>query len=232
MARGVKKGAEGKEAKSRKAQPMKSIKESFIKSIKAPLNKTFDDLHDRTGLRRAGMFVAVFAIAFFVCLFAILPLTEGFWGWVGTLHAGAANWVLSAFGFQSSVFGNAITMQVQGESVDFAISHLCAGDIEIALMACLLIASLDVLLVWRLAGILIGAVFLTAMNPLRIAVTLMITQGSGLEAGDFYHGLVFRLFLLVLLIFYYFAWYRAFARRAAPRAIWPGFPIRCPKKRD
>ncbi len=203
----------------------------IVKSIKAYAMKTSGDLQDKRGLKRAGVFVAVFAVAFLVCLLLILPLTEGFWNGLGAAHAGAAHWLLSVFGVQSSVFGNVITMQVQGESVDFVISHLCAGDIEISLMACLLIASLDVLLVWRLAGVLVGAVFLTAMNPLRISATLMITQGSGLEAGDVYHGLVFRLFLLVLLLFYYFAWYRAFAGRPAPRA-WPKLPTRCQKTHD
>ena len=82
-----------------------------------------------------------------------------------------------------------------------------------ALLVSLLIASFDVLLIWRVVGSLIGAAFLLLMNPLRITITLLLTKDSGMDVGDFYHNMIFRLFLFVLLVLYYFVWYRIFANR-------------------
>ena len=45
------------------------------------------------------------------------------------------------------------------------------------------------------------------------ALTLLLTKDSGMEVGDFYHSIIFRLFLFVLLVLYYFVWYRTFAKR-------------------
>jgi exosortase/archaeosortase family protein len=132
---------------------------------------------------------------------------------MGLAHTQAVHGILGLFGVETQVSGNILTMMVQGESVDFAISQLCSGDIEIALLISLLIASLDVLLIWRVIGAFIGAGFLLLMNPIRISITLLVTKDSGLEAGDFYHTIIFRLFLFVLLVVYYFVWYRVFAKR-------------------
>jgi len=54
---------------------------------------------------------------------------------------------------------------------------------------------------------------LLLLNPLRIALTIWITENSGLETGDAYHSVIFRLFLFVILVLYYFVWYRVFKNR-------------------
>jgi exosortase/archaeosortase family protein len=173
----------------------------FAKSVKK-------DVKSKAGLVNAGKFVAVFLLSFLIFLYFIIPATAGFWDGMGVFHAEIVG---SLLGIQTS--GNIVTMPVQGNLVDFEISRLCSGDIEIALLVSLLIASLDVLLIWRILGSLIGSFLLLAMNPLRIVVTLMITRDSGMEAGDFYHSVIFRLFLFVVLVLYYFVWYRLFFKR-------------------
>lgn len=171
------------------------------------------DIKSRKGLQRAVLFVLAFLACFIVLLYMVVPLSPGFWEGVGIWHAQTAQSILAVFGLESSVEGNVLTMEVGGEEVGFLISRLCSGDVEIALLVSLLLASFDVLLIWRMVGALAGTAFLLLMNPLRIAVTLMVTKDSGLEAGDFYHTVIFRLFLFVLLVLYYFAWYRVFAGR-------------------
>ncbi len=172
------------------------------------------DVKDRRSLGNALRFAAVFAVCFAFSLYAAVPALSGFWTFMGEVHAQAVQGLLSsAFGIESSVAGNILGMEVGGEEVLFSVSQLCSGDIEIALMASLLIASFDVLLIWRLLGIALGAGLLLAMNPVRIAITLVITRDSGMEAGDLYHTVIFRLFLFVVLVLYYLAWYRAFAGR-------------------
>lgn len=178
----------------------------FWKSLKK-------DVKSHKGVANAARFVALFLACFLVFIYGVIPASAGFWQFMGNFHAHAASGLLSSFGVPSSVSGNVIILDVGGQETGFVITQLCSGDIEIALLASLLLASFDVLLVWRVLGALLGAGFLLLMNPLRIAITLWITRDAGMETGDFYHSLVFRLFLFVLLLFYYFAWYRAFARR-------------------
>jgi exosortase/archaeosortase family protein len=171
------------------------------------------DLRDRGALRNSLRFLVIFALSFSVFMYFIIPATAGFWDSLGIFHAQATQGILSSFGVPSTVAKNILTMDVSGSPVDFEISRLCSGDIEIALLGALLLASFDVLFVWRAIGILIGSGLLILMNPVRISVTLLITRDSGMDAGDFYHTIIFRLFLFVLLVLYYFAWYRFFVKR-------------------
>jgi len=186
-----------------------------MESAKKFLIQVRRDVTDRKSLANATRFVAVFTASFLVFLYAIIPLTSGFWQGTESVHAQATIGLLTAFGIPSSASDNVITLNVRGESTDFVVSQLCSGDIEIALLVSLLIATFDVLLIWRIFGIFIGAGILLLLNPLRIAITLMITRDSGMEAGNLYHSIIFRLFLFVILVLYYFAWYRAFARRGS-----------------
>ena len=179
----------------------------FLKSVKK-------DAKSKRGIANALRFASVFAATFLVFVYAVIPMTSPFWLGMGNFHAGAAGSILSSvFGLESAVDGNVITMPIDGDNVDFEITQLCSGDIEIALLASLLIASIDVLFIWRVLGALLGAGLLLLLNPLRIALTLWITKSAGMETGDAYHSLIFRLFLFVILVLYYFAWYRLFAKR-------------------
>jgi exosortase/archaeosortase family protein len=166
------------------------------------------DVKSRKGLLGAGQFVAIFLLSFAVFLYLIIPLAGPFWEGMGLWHANAVSGLLSSWGIETTVSGNVLTMQVIGENVDFAVSEVCSGAVEIALLVSLLIASFDIALGWRIVGSLAGALLLLLMNPIRIAVTMALTKDAGMEAGDFYHGMLFRLFLFVILVLYYFVWYR------------------------
>ncbi len=186
-----------------------------MKPAKDFWNDIRKDLQDRRGLKNVLRFALVFSASFLIFLLAIIPFAAPFWGWAGGVHAQVAHGVLSTWGVESAVDGNVITMEVRGQDVDFVVSQICSGDVEIALLVSLLIASFDILLIWRVLGSILGAGMLLALNPVRIAATLVITKGSGMEAGDVYHTVIFRLFLFVVLVLYYFAWYRTFADRSS-----------------
>jgi len=189
----------------------------FCNGLKGFCNSLRRDLQDVEGIRNALYFLLVFAASFILMILVIIPITSPFWSAMGSLHAGAAQWILSEFGIESQTNANVLVMDVQGKETHFLISRLCSGDIETALLISLIIASLDILLVWRILGVLVGTVLLLSINPLRIALTLAITKNSGMATGDLYHNIIFRLFLFVILVLYYFAWYRIFAgRRCRP----------------
>jgi exosortase/archaeosortase family protein len=181
--------------------------------VKKYLESLKKDLKSQKGMKNATRFVAIFLLSFLLFLYVVIPLTGSFWDGMGILHAQAVGSLLSAWGIESTINGNILTMAVQGQNVDFVISQLCSGDVEIALLISLLIASFEVLLIWRLGGAFLGSLLLLLLNPVRIAITLVITKDSGLEAGDFYHSVIFRLFLFVILVLYYFIWYHLTIKR-------------------
>jgi exosortase/archaeosortase family protein len=195
-----------------------------VKPIKKFWKDLKKDVRSKEGLTNAAKFVFVFLVSFLLFYFILIPLTAPVWVGLGEFNAFATHNVLSTMGVPSEVSGNMLTVNVRGEDIDFVISQLCSGDIEIALLVSLLIASLDVLLVWRILGSLIGIGFILLMNPLRIALTIWITTGTDLQIGDFYHNVMFRLFLFILLVFYYFLWYRVFKNREGKlrNRVWKG----------
>jgi|GEM_PF-1285836 len=196
------------------------------KSLQDRGRRLFDSLEgearDPKARHNILRFSAVFLIVFFGLTVLANPFLGPLWDGLGAWHAQAASSVLAVFGSESAVQGNDLSVDVQGEPVHFQVSQLCSGDVEIFLLVALLLASFDIALFWRLAGALAGIATILLVNPLRIAVTIIITQGSGLEAGDVVHSIIFRLFLFLLLVSYYFAWYRLTKGRTAPKC-WTRF---------
>jgi len=179
-----------------------------MKPAKKYLKSLRKDLKSKKGMRNAAKFAIAFCALFLFGILVAIPATSGFWQGMGVWHANAVSGLLSSvFGIQNEVDGNIIFMGVQGQEYGFVVSQLCSGDVEVALLAALMLATFEVLLIWRVVGAVVGASVLLLMNPVRIAITLAITSGSGLETGDFYHSIIFRLFLFVLLVLCYFAWY-------------------------
>lgn len=193
-----------------------------VKPIKKFWNDLKGDVKSKEGLGNVAEFIGVFSVSFLLFYFVLIPLAAPFWDALGGFNAFATHNVLSTMGVPSEVSGNVLTVNVGGEDIDFVISQLCAGDIEMALLVSLLIASLDVLLIWRILGSITGVGFILLMNPLRIALTLWITVKTDMQVGDFYHGVIFRLFLFLLLVFYYFVWFRIFVDRKSKlqKRIW------------
>jgi exosortase/archaeosortase family protein len=182
----------------------------FLKQVKR-------ELRDKKAVKNVTRFVAIFVAIFFLFLFIIIPLSTPLWDFLGVFHASSAASMISAFGSFASASENVISVDVMGSETDFIVSQLCSGDVEIALLVALIIASFDVALFWRILGAVFGAILILLLNPLRIALTVMITQNQGMEAGDVAHSIIFRLFLFVLLVSYYFVWYHLCKGRKTPK---------------
>lgn len=184
------------------------------------------DLKNQKALRNATKFMVIFTLVFLVFLLILIPLLSPLWDFFGVANAHSVRAILALFGIESEVIGNILTTSVNGEDIDFVISQICSGDIEIALLISLLLASFDVALSWRVIGSIIGAFVILLVNPLRIGLTLIITVNTNLEVGDLAHNILFRLFLFLLLIFYYFLWYSLTKSRKSPNFKslgWPSF---------
>ena len=174
--------------------------ENTIKNLKK-------EAKDKKSLSNLVTFAFLFILSFGLFLFLLLPALEPLWEWNGVFSAGSASLLLSFTGIESSVSGNIITMAVGEAVVDFQISQICSGDVEIALLFGLMLASFDIGFWKRVLGWVAGSIIIVIINPLRIALTLWLTSTMGMENGEFIHSVVFRFFLFVLLIAIYFGWY-------------------------
>ncbi|MBN2518059.1 MAG: archaeosortase/exosortase family protein [Candidatus Altiarchaeota archaeon] len=179
---------------------MEPTLEKFWKSLRK-------DLRNRKALRNATKFMVIFILLFALSLLVLIPLLSPLWDFLGVFNSHTSHAVLALLGVESSVSGNVITTRVGGQDVGFEISQICSGDIEIALLASLILASFDIAIFWRLLGSLAGALLVLLVNPLRISLTILITARSDLDVGELAHNIIFRLFLFLLLVFYYLLWY-------------------------
>jgi len=87
------------------------------------------------------------------------------------------------------------------------ITNLCAGDLEIALITAIIISTFDRSWRNRLWGVLFAWLTIFIINPMRIIIVLAIGYYSSWQWADFTHDVLFRLTLLVVIVFYYFVWY-------------------------
>lgn len=179
-----------------------------MKLFKGLVKDVRSELGSKKAIRDVEKFIIIFLATFVLLYFVLTPLIAPAWHAIGVFSANGANWLLNMFGFDTTVSENVLRTSVDGTQYDFVVSQLCSGDVEIALLASLLIASFDILLSWRIAGSFIGAFGIILINPVRIALTLGLTKTLGLNAGDVAHSFIFRIFLFVFLVTYYFVWYR------------------------
>jgi exosortase/archaeosortase family protein len=123
-----------------------------------------------------------------------------------TATAYASNSLLNLFGVPTQLaFGTEPTIIVSGVAAQ--ITNLCAGDIEIALLLAIILATWD--RSWRRRGwgCLFGLLLIMVANPLRIFTVLAIGYYTNWFWADFTHNILFRLMLIIIIVVYYFLWY-------------------------
>lgn len=91
--------------------------------------------------------------------------------------------------------------------VQAQIGNLCAGDIELALISAIILATWDRPVRQRLWGILGGLLVVFIANPIRIATVLGVGHYTNWVWADFTHDVLFRLMLIIIIVVYYFVWY-------------------------
>jgi len=120
--------------------------------------------------------------------------------------ASSANFLLNTAGVPTQlIFGQEPLIIVK--SIYAQIGNLCAGDLEIALLLAIILATWD--RGWRKKawGCLFGLLLILIANPLRIAAVLAVGYYSNWQWADFTHNILFRLMLIIIIVVYYFLWY-------------------------
>jgi len=87
------------------------------------------------------------------------------------------------------------------------INNLCAGDLEIALLTAIILATWDRSWKKRFVGIIGGLIAILVLNPLRIFTVLAAGAVFNWGISEIVHDVLFRVMLLLIIAVYYFIWY-------------------------
>ncbi len=112
--------------------------------------------------------------------------------------------------FFLSLLGKTSTLSFNGfphlllPNLDVEINNLCAGGLELALLAGFVFASKDRSKEHRVKGIAVGFLFFTFFNAARIAFTV---NSFGTVWFEPLHEALFRAVLIIGLVTFYAVWY-------------------------
>jgi len=162
---------------------------------------------DDPEILKGGKFLAAFIIIFVVIssLLSLLPLQgiEIFFA-LPTLE------VLKIFGFRGALDAGSepVLILLQSLVMPISISYLCTGLMEAAIIAAAVLSSFGISLKKRAVGVVASVATIIAFNFFRIVASILVILWFGLDAGEFSHDLLFRIFLFVVIAGFYFVWFR------------------------
>lgn len=151
------------------------------------------------GIRFLAVLSVVGAMSYAVLSFFMNPLQ-----WTTAV---LSSWVLALLGIGSQAVMGSPPLLLGVFSMPVGIVPLCVGDIEIAVLLGGIAATEDRTTTERAWGMLAGILFVLLINPFRIGLTLAAGVWWGVQAMEFFHSLLFRITLLVVIVGFYTVWY-------------------------
>lgn len=150
---------------------------------------------------------ARFALTLGVIFFALDYILSTQLEWIEHEIALAVSFILGIFGITSTVTaGEPALILVQGIPFPIAISYLCTGILETAVLAAAIAATLEIKARKRLIGIAAAIAGVQLFNIMRILATIAIILNFNLELAEIGHEILFRLFLFMAIAGFYAAW--------------------------
>ncbi|HZX34253.1 MAG TPA: exosortase/archaeosortase family protein [archaeon] len=154
---------------------------------------------------QAGKFLAGTAVLFllFNFLLSLVPLE-----WFEYFYASGTLAALKIFGLGGTIeSGEPVLVFLDVFTVPLGFTYLCTGLLEMALVWASVLASFGIELRKRLIGFVAGTVALVLFNFFRIIASVLIIYFYGLDAGNFSHDLLFRVFLFLTVAGFYYCWF-------------------------
>ncbi len=163
------------------------------------------EMFSRKDALQAGKFIAAIVVLFlfFGFVFSLFPLE-----WFEGFFASATLWFLKLLGFKGVVVaGEPVLVYLDSFAAPLGFSYLCTGILELTIVWSAVLASFGIDLRKRLIGVAAAAIVLVAFNFARIISSILIIAWLGLDAGNFSHDILFRVFLFVVIAGFYYVWF-------------------------
>jgi len=95
-------------------------------------------------------------------------------------------------------------------SLDYPIyiNFLCTGILEFALLTSAILASTSISLKKRFIGVSLAIAVVIIFNIIRISLTTYLITVLNLSWANFFHGFLFRFFLVIIVLGFYWLWLR------------------------
>jgi exosortase/archaeosortase family protein len=145
-------------------------------------------------------FLLFLAVAY--CLIFLTPLNYA----LKATAAYSTQALLSVAGVQTAVsFPD--NPHLMGANFDAEFVDLCGGGLELAVLVAVILATCDRSWRQRFLGALLGILVLLVLNALRISLTLLLFDAQQEALSELFHGVLFRLSLIAIIVGYYYIWY-------------------------
>jgi len=165
---------------------------------------------DRKELVKNLKFLALWAVLFILLYYGTIALIG--WNGIEGLTAQSSQKILALIGQKASLSlsGEFPVLSIQGKEI--AISELCTGWLETAILCAAILASIGIAWKKRICGAIWALAFGLAFNQLRIVVSTMQLLSTDLQTAELTHDILFRLSLLAVIAGFYYLWFRKSTR--------------------
>lgn len=184
---------------------------SIIKKTKSQniFKKIKSDLGKKKERQKALSFLILFLIFFFIIY---LLLTKTFlYKQINIFFAVTSGFILQTiFGINNHFiydsFLKSSTIIISNLEYPLIINKLCTGILEFSLLSAAIIASKGISILKRIIGFLISILVVIVFNIFRISFTGYLIINLNLFWAEIFHGILFRLFLVIIVIGTYYLW--------------------------
>lgn len=152
-------------------------------------------------LKNSARFLLLVILSFFIFYFILSYFSNEF----NLLAAKTGSWLLNGVGLSSYTIDNII----YADSSAAIISGLCNAVFEISLLTAFIISTLELELRKRIKWIFIAIISILIVNPIRIAISILILNENNTQTFILSHDLLFRImtFSTIILIYALFTSY-------------------------
>lgn len=178
---------------------------------KKPLFKQLKkDLKNKEEHKKAFFFLFLFLV-FFLLFYIVLSFIfykyiNYFYGFFSGVILELIFKIPNKFIFDS--INNFSLLVIPQISEPIIISFLCSGIVEFCLLASAILASKGIEIRKRITGFLLAIPVVVFFNLFRITLTTVIIVHSSLAVAEFMHGFLFRIFLVIVVLGFYYFWFK------------------------
>lgn len=157
------------------------------------------------------LFLFYFLISFLFIYFFLLK-TILYFG-INYFYGSLSSFILNTIYFLPTTFyfdiiDKTSVLLVSSLSYPVVIVSLCTGILEFSLLSSAILATLYVSFIKKIKWLLISALAIIFFNLLRITLTVFIIHSLSLNTANFFHGFLFRFFLVLIVVGIYFLFLR------------------------
>lgn len=184
---------------------------SIIKKTKSQniFKKIKSDLGKKKERQKALSFLILFLI-FFLIIYLLLTKTF-LYKQINIFFAVTSGFILQTiFGINNHFIYDSFlknsTIIISNLEYPLIINKLCTGILEFSLLSAAIIASKGIAISRRIIGFLISIFVVIVFNIFRISFTGYLIINLNLFWAEIFHGILFRLFLVIIVIGTYYLW--------------------------